>query len=943
MALLNLLGYAEATGALPEPIELAVQLFAGSQSMSAAAIRDPAMLTGVLADRDLPDAAALHERCRQRTAKEEADPRSALRSFVRQETLRVLLADLAGTLSLEEVATGISNIADAAVERALRLAMAELTAIHGTPRDGAANEARITVIGLGKLGGGELNYSSDIDLLFLYSEDGRTDSNQDRAISNRDFFARVVERLRKLLADQTPQGHCYRVDLRLRPEGSTGVLARTVRSALDYYRKRGRTWERQALIKARAIAGDLELGQRSFIAEIADFVYGSPLAVADILSIKKQKREIERRSGGARQVKAGPGGIRDVEFTVQFLQLLNGDRLPEVRHPGTLPALRRLTAAGALTAEEHDALSESYIFLRIVEHRLQTLNELQTHLLPADAEGLRRLALRMGLGSGGRDPLKAFRRLHARHTGAARKILERLFHNLFLTRSEEAGRITDFVLRPESGEEEVRDWLSRRAVAEPEQAVGVMRRLADKASPRTRKFLASLAPHLLLHATETPEPDRCLRNFERLVTAIGAPATFYQLLGEYEDILSMVIDLCGWSQHLADLLIRNPAMFDAFADALVVAPGEPRKPIDDLPLDTIEFADAPEEMLSDLKDLRLLEIGVRDIQRKANTENTAEDLTRLAESILRLALRREEEEARRRYGPLEEGGRLRLAVLGLGKLGAGEMSYASDLDLVFVSDAAGQTTTGIPATEVAARVVQGVVRLLSGAGTHGRIYEVDTRVRPYGSSGPIVSPLQSLEKYYRERAEVAELQMMTKARAVAGDEGLGRVVMAIITQVLYGEPPRHDIREQVLSMRRRLEDTTRGRDVKRGSGGIVDVEFLVEYLKLGNGHRLVSLRTPGTLDALAAARREDLLTVREFEGLLTSIQFLRSVESRMRIVYDMAKARLPEKEDELNRLARRLGYEDTEACPAGAALLQEYEYHTKTTRHVFESVLSRST
>lgn len=940
MALRNLRGYVLATGGLPQPIEVAVRLFAGSQSMSAAAIRDPQLLTGVLADRVIPDLDTLRARCDRLIARGGDDPRPVLRRFVRQETLRVLLADLDETLSLEGVTAGISRIADAAVDGALRVAIAELTAARGAPRDADGQVVTMTVIAFGKLGGNELNYSSDIDLLFLYSAQGLTDSDDpDRAISNRDFFVRVVERTRRLLADATPEGHCYRVDLRLRPDGSTGALTRTVRSAIDYYEQRGRTWERQALIKVRAIAGDLDLGQRQFIGALSKFVYGSPLTTNDIAVIQKLKREIERRSGGARQVKAGPGGIRDVEFTVQFLQLLNGDRLPEVREPGTLPALRRLAAAGALTAEEHVALEESYIFLRTVEHRLQTVHELQTHLLPADAEGLTRLALRMGLGGEGRDPLAEFRTLHARHTGAATNILERLFHHLFLSQSEDAARITDFVLEPESDPGEVSDWLSRHGVADPDQAIAVVRRLAESGNPRARKFFASLAPHLLLHATETPEPDRCLRNFERLVTAIGAPATFYQLLGEYEDILSVVTDLCGWSQHLADLLVRNPAMFDAFADTLVVAPGQIRKPIDDLPLESIEFAEEPEAMLADLKDLKLLEIGVRDIQRKANTENTAEDLTRLAEFILRRALRREEAEARQRYGPLMDGARLRLAVLGLGKLGAGEMSYASDLDLIFVCDAEGETTKGTGAAEVAARVVQGVVRLLSGGGAHPRIYEVDTRVRPYGKSGPVVSALAGFARYYRERADVAELQMLTKARVVAGDAVFGTEVMGIVTGVLYGEPPREDIREQVLAMRGRIEETAKGHDVKRGSGGIVDVEFLVEYLKLTHGHRLPSLRTPGTLDALAAARREGLLTVREFEGLLTSIQFLRSVESRMRIVYDMAKARLPEDPEELNRLARRLGYEDSDVYPAGAALLEEYRYHTETTRKLFRGVL----
>jgi [glutamine synthetase] adenylyltransferase / [glutamine synthetase]-adenylyl-L-tyrosine phosphorylase len=940
MALLNLVGFAHAAGSLPSPLEPAVHLFAGSQSMSVATIRDPALLTAALADPDLPDGRELAGRVTSELRDAANNPERALRRFVRRETLRVLLLDLSGALDLETVAAQISRIADAAVKAALTTALSELTARHGAPRTSAGDPASITVIGLGKLGGGELNYSSDIDVVFLYSEDGETAApTPEERIENRAFFTRVVERTRHLLADSSGDGHCYRVDLRLRPEGSTGALTRTVASALDYYRRVGRTWERQALIKARVIAGDRKLGREGFLTPITDFVYGKSLSPEEIVSIKKLKLEIERRSGGARQVKAGPGGIRDVEFTVQFLQLLNGNRFPKVRHPGTLPALARLEAAGALTGEECAALRESYIFLRIVEHRLQTLNELATHLLPADAEGLTRLALRMGLSGEGIDPLKEFRRRHATHTGAARTILQRLFHNLFLTTSAEAVLITDFILTPAAERAEVGAWLGNHGFGDPDAALDTLRRLADDGSPRARKFLASLSPRLMLHAAETPDPDRCLRNFERLVRAIGAPATFYQLLGEYEDILSVVTDLAGWSQHLSDLLIRSPAIFDSFADALVVAPGETRLPRDDIPLEEIGQAEASGEMLLDIKDLALLRIGVRDIQGKANTENTAEDLCRLAETILDLALRREQADSRKRHGPLLPGGRERLAVFALGKLGAGEMGYASDLDLLFVGDAAGATAKGTSAGELLTRLAQGLVRRLSKSRPKGRIYDVDARVRPYGKSGPVVTPFESLEPYYRERAQVAELQMLTKARFVCGDEELGRETAEVIESVLYGAPPREGIQEEILNMRRRLEETARGRDVKRGSGGIVDIEFLVEGLKLLHGHRLPSLRSPGTLPALASAAREGLLTQKQYEGLLTSLQFLRSVESRMRIVYDMAQARIPDSEEEQSRLARRLGYEDSEAYPAGAALIEEYGYHTETTRRIFLAVM----
>jgi len=939
MALVNLARWQEATGSLPEDLDATVTLFASSQSMAEAVICDPPLLDEVIADRTLPDAGVLKDRALAGTGAGE-DPRAPLRRFVRTETLRLLLDDLQGRASLEAVGTHLSRIASAAVDAALAAALDRMVMKHGTPRHADGSAATLTVLGMGKLGGTELNYSSDIDLIFLYSGEGKTDDDDPASVmTNEAFFGRVVARVRALLADATTDGHCYRVDLRLRPDGSMGKIARSVAGALDYYARSGRTWERQAFIKARPIAGDLALGEDAFLAPLAAFVYGTSLSIGEIRRIKDLKKEIERRGGDERQVKAGRGGIRDVEFTVQFLQLLSGKEYEEVRAAGTLPALTRLADAGVLTPEERDALHDAYVFLRTAEHRVQTLHEIRTHSLPAHEGGLRRLAIRMGLRRDGEDPLDTFRRLHARHTGVARGTLLRLFHNLFLERSEKLARLSDFILDPKPHRAGVREYLTARGFADPDAALSILFSMATDAGPRARSFFASVCPHLLLHVTETPDPDRCLINLDRMVRAMGARATLFQLFAESDDVLSVFADISGWSQHLSDLLVRDPAMLDALVDALVVGGAE--IPIDDLPLDQIEEVADPRRLLTDFRDINLVRIGVRDIQRKANTGNTSRELTALAERILALAIARVRADLEKRFGPPADGARAKLAVLGLGKLGAGEMSYASDLDLVFVMDAAGRTTSGEDCAVVVSRMAQGVVRLLSESGPHGRLYEVDARVRPHGRSGPLVTPCERIVPYYRERAAVAELQMLSKARIVAGDADLGRRVEAAVTEVLYGKPPRTGIADGVLAMRRRLEERSRGRDVKRGFGGIVDIEFLADCLRLTHGHAKPAIRRPGTMAALAAMRREGLLNAREHEGLLTALQFLRSVESRIRIVWDMSRNRIPEDADQRNRLARRLGYVDTDAFAAGDALLGEYEYYTKATREVFETVLGR--
>jgi glutamate-ammonia-ligase adenylyltransferase len=931
MARRNLARFVAASGSLPSDVPRAVRLFAGSQSMSDAAIRDPDLLGEVMRAPGLPSPRELRERALGLLAASPSDPRPPLRRLVRGETLRVLLADLSAEADLRTVAAALSRIADAAIHGALSAALMEATIRYGTPRDESGGPATITVIAMGKLGGLELNYSSDVDLVFLYSDEGKTDSPDPEMVRrNQDFFVRVVERTRRLLADRTEDGHCYRVDLRLRPEGATGPLARSVAGALAYYRSAGRPWERQALIKARAVAGDLRLGAEEFIDRAAEFVYETPLTIEGIGSIKELKRAMERRNPDPREIKGGPGGIRDVEYVVQFLQLLNGARLPSVRKTGTLPAIEALAAAGVLEPGEAEPLARSYEFLRTLEHRLQTVHEVQTHTMPADREGLEHLALRMGVPSAP-DPIGQFLELHAHHSAVAREALKRHFHGLFLATSPDAEILTDLALAPDRHPERVIAWCEARGFADPAGAVETVRALAASGGPRARGFFASLIPHLLLHIVETPDPDRALRNIEALVRAYGAAAAFWQWLAGNPDILAVFVDLCGWSQDLTDRLLRDPAMIDAFLDSLVVDARDGRQPWDDLPLDEIERTDRPEELLSSLKDLSMLRIGIRDIQGKANTRNTAHDLTRLAERILTLALSAARAGIERKAGPFPDG--FRFAVLGLGKLGAVEMNYASDLDLQFVAEGG---------AEHALKLASALARMVGGPGDRGRIYGVDTRVRPWGRSGPLVTPLASFRRYYAEEADHAELLMLTKARFVAGDLSLGRETGVAVADALYGRPPPADLRERVVDMRRRIEESASGEDVKRGFGGLVDVEFIAGYLRLAHGHARPALRVTGTLESLAAARREGLLTARRHEALLTALQFLTTVESRIRIVWDMALDTIPRAPDERERLALRLGYSPSPDRSAGEALLEEYRYHTARTRDVFRELLAGS-
>ena len=443
----------------PRTTEILLQVFSTSQYLTEILIRDPELLDWLQGGPDRRDRQTLIDDLWTTVGglADESETKLALRRFRQRESLRIGYNDIVRGYPLEMITQDLSDLADACVEAAVRLARVRVEARFGVPMTARGSPARFVVLGLGKLGGEELNYSSDIDLVFLYDEEGQTSGP--KAVSNAEFFARMGSDIVRLLADHTALGIAYRVDMRLRPDGEEGALARSLDATLGYYVTRGRTWERQALIKCRPVAGDVGLGE-TFLETIKPFVYRRYLGAAEISEIKALKRRIEQRTvtaGTAEvEVKTGKGGIRDVEFVVQFLQLLHGGEYPEVRHGTTLQAIARLEQVGCLSAEERHIMDDTYRFLRQVEHRLQILFDRQTHEMPRDLEAVRTLALRMGYVPAStweerNGPAERFMADYRSKTELNRRILNHLLHDAF---SGDAGHavdpIVDLVLDPES-------------------------------------------------------------------------------------------------------------------------------------------------------------------------------------------------------------------------------------------------------------------------------------------------------------------------------------------------------------------------------------------------------------------------------------------------------------------------------------------------------------
>jgi glutamate-ammonia-ligase adenylyltransferase len=971
---------------------------------------------------------------------------NAIRRFRQAELLRVGYRDIIRDMPLEVITGEISALADAIVAVALDLAIERMTERHGTPKLADGRDGRMTVIAMGKLGGNELNYSSDIDLVFIYDEDGMTDGR--RSVTHQEFWGKVAGELVRMLTAHTERGVAYRVDLRLRPEGERGPIVRSLASTLAYYDSMGRTWERQALIKSRAIAGNVELG-REFLEQIRPFIYRRYLSFAEINEIKALKRRIEARSNSsptrergesdevpslarrevesaiarraespslarrevesaiarraespslarrevesaiarraespslARRatvedaepgdampidVKTGRGGIRDVEFVVQFLQLLNGGGLPELQEPNTVKALLALERTGCLSGPERTLLEDNYRFFRKVEHRLQTMFDLQTHTLPQSTDELEKLARRMGYEPAGpRHATSARSRFRSDLRSKAqlnRRILDHILHAAFPDDdAATAEPETDLVLAPEPDEPTIATVLGRYPFRDTPAAFRSLVELSREpvpflSTPRCRHFLASIAPRLLRELATTPDPDMALLNLEKVTASLGARGALWELFSFNPPTLKLCVELCAWSQFLSQILINNPGMIDDLMDSLVL--NQPRS-LGDLRAELNELCRGAEDLepiLHSFKDKELLRIGVRDILGKDTLSDTTLALSDVAEVVLEKIVEHEYSELADRLGDptIEEGPRAgqpsRLTVIALGKFGGQELSYHSDLDVIFIYEADGQTrihgrrrgwepTTNFHFySELGTRIM----RVAGGLGPHGRLYAIDPRLRPTGRSGSLVIPIDQFVRYYESGgAALWERQTLTKARAAFGESEFATAVAAAIESAAYAAPWRPELADEIFTVRQRLEESRSEQDLKRGFGGIVDIEFLVQMLQLKYGGADSSVRHPNTRIAMEKIRAAGYLDGYTHSFLVEHYDYLRRVESRLRIVHNVSRDALPDDPTDLEKLARRLGYQSTNGRTASDAFLDECERITRQTRQTFLRVLS---
>ena len=876
---------------------------------------------------------------------DEVGVRRALRTFARREKMRVAARELmpnAGS-EVDITARELSDLADTCLGTALDEALAWAERRFGLPVNRQGARVPLVVIGMGKLGGRELNAGSDVDLIILYETDdgeirlGGAPTEQ----TLHEYFTRVAQRFIATLEEATDDGVVWRVDMRLRPEGSRGPLVNAVAAAERYYETWGRTWERAALVRARPSAGDIAFGKRA-LDILGPFVWRRAVDphLADEMASLVRRARAEMSGDPKQDLKLGPGGIREVEFFAQSLQLVWGGRDPKVRSTNTLDALRKLRARGLVTDREGREMADSYLFLRRLEHRVQFATGLQTHALPEDPKLQDRLARTLGFASR-RDLMKDLDRVR-------QKVSQR-FHALVEQDVADGEGTLDhnrlFAALDASDEPIVLAWLSAHypGGASPDLSRHMMalaRRPDAPLGGASRDRYPTFGPTLLEALSDAADPEQAARLLATMFTRLGGSSGYVRALAEDPGATRRLVGLFGASAFLGDAVVGHPEL----ADRLLFGRGAPRPEVarevlkeEIAALRGERDGDAFVGALRRAKGRVLMEVGLSDLAGELTTRDCTLILSALADATLEEATRYALEEKRLASG---------LAVIAMGKLGGREIGYGSDLDLFFVYDDASDD-----AAERYVRIAQRVLRLVSMPHGEGAGYELDTRLRPSGSQGLLVVSLDAFRRYHsageaavEPRAEDWERQALLKARTCAGDVELGARVRRIAENAAYerGAPPPERVHHLRMRMERELAGERRsGRaryDMKLGRGGLVDVEFAIQWLQMKHGGD-ARMRTTDTESALAAAESAGYLEAQNASPLREGYRFLRRLEQRLRVLHGTSAQLLEQGAPGLAPLARRMGMRDGPWGSATDGLLSRYLSITGDVRAAYLSVL----
>ncbi len=843
-------------------------VWACSPFVARSCLRDHALLQDLVSSGDLEtpyDADTLYRSLMARTVDlEDVETLDReLRRFRNREMVRIAWRDLAGWVSLDETLFDLSRLAEACIDATVAWHEKPLKERFGVPRGPDGEESHFYVIGMGKLGGEELNYSSDIDLIFGFSAPGHTDGDKSR--DNAQYFMKLGQRVINSLNAQTVDGFVFRVDMRLRPYGDSGALVMTSDQIESYYEAQGREWERYAMVKARVVGGNRDAGN-ALMDALTPFVFRRYLDFGALESLREMKamiaKEVERR-GLESNIKLGAGGIREVEFIAQAFQIIRGGREKELQQRRLMPVLECLAESGALPGFVIRGLMEGYEFLRRSENRLQAIKDEQTHELPD--KPIHRMRLAFGMGYESWDDYTADLDMHRRHV---REHFDQVFASPQVEDEpipHETLEVGDIWARELSADES-RTLLANSGFEQPDEAVQRIQAFRDGSHCRSltdtgHQRLDRLMPLLLGAVGYTENPDETLARLIDLLEAIVRRTVYVSLLAERPMALSQLVKLCSASPWIARLITRLPVLLGELLDPRKLYAPLERKSLETQLRESLAEEDPDDleqqmEVLRQFKQVNTLRLAAADVAGVTRLMVVSDLLTDIAEVVLEQVLDIAWHHLEKRHGRptcVVDGETLEpsFAIIAYGKLGSLELGYGSDLDLVFVHDSRGdrQMTNGERAVDnnvFFVRLAQRIIHILGATTAGGILYEVDTRLRPSGRAGLLATSLSAYADYQRDKAWTWEHQALVRARCVAGDPAMAEAFEEIRREILTRERDREKLRRDVHDMRERMRgekgsDKPDVFDLKQDRGGVADIEFMVQYGVLSGARSVPAL------------------------------------------------------------------------------------------------------
>ena len=806
---------------------------------------------------------------------------SAVRRFRKQKFLIITLKDILKLADLQSLMLDMSNLADVVLDESLFFMEPFIAQRYGSPLSNT-----LVVIGLGKLGAQELNYSSDVDIIFVYRDEGETAGMTTvhgatiNKITALEYYSKLVEEYTRFLSANTGDGFAYRIDLRLRPQGQRGSLALSLREHEEYYESWGQLWERAALLRARVVAGDSALGQE-FLEMIRPFVYRKYLGFDAIDEIRRMKSQVEQIKSGtvpqkshstprgstlSRDIKRGYGGIREIEFFIQIFQLIYGGKEVLIRDRSTFRTLHHLLQKGLIGYEDFHHLFDNYIFLRTLEHRLQQMNDIQTHTVPAVEDEIDSLGKRMGFGNG-----TAFLEELTKRRHRVRSIYDSLLFVGNVTGSPYLGILSaEFWDMDMPDEQRLTEELSKRGVKDTKRAIYYLMKIRNTVNSfqtiRGRRLLEDLLPRFIERALQSTDADLSLLHLVDFAALMATKEAYLETIAQRMELISSLTFIFSHSEYLSKILMSNTVYLDSLAE------GEVRKKRLTTLKKELTVLSGMHGTYTAVRLFRRLEevgLGILFLDRQIDIMELMKSLSKVAEAIVAMLVLE------------QDSSEPSISVVSYGKLGGREITFNSDLDIIFL-------TRNAPSADDV-KAAERVLKIAMSYTKDGMAYKMDTRLRPEGSKGPLVSSLEGLAAYYTHHARLWELQALLKARPITGDNYMNRSFMSMRRKVLLARGGGITVSEIKKMCERIGKELSReslaagAYDIKRGTGGLGELEFIVQYLQMKHCGSHPELLVQNTIDAIRRINKAGILNDCDTSMLSETYVFYRNIETMLRL------------------------------------------------------------